>query len=307
LVTDVGGLGDRSYNDLAYAGLLAEQERDNATYQVLSSRTTADYIPNLEELAAKHLSLVVAVGFSMGPAVYTVARAHPRQRFALIDARPVDRSGAPAALRNVADIFFKEQESGYLAGVVAGLMEKDRIGSATHGAIGCLGARSIPPVNHYLAGYIAGARRVNPSIKILRAYSDTFSNRDVGRSIATQQIAQGADTLFQVAALAGTGYLEEAQREGRYGIGSDIDQRYLGGRIVTSAVKRVDVAVSYVARELRAGRFHAGDNILGLAQGATGIAPLSSAVPAGIRRVVQIYARRIARGQIVPPATLPPA
>jgi basic membrane protein A len=307
LVTDVGGLGDQSYNDLAYAGLRQEQAQDGATYQVLSSKTTAEYTPNLEQLARKHLSLIVAVGFSMGPAVYTVARAYPDQKFALVDARPADGSGHAVTLKNVASIFFKEQESGFLAGVVAGLMERDRVGKATHNTVAYLGARPIPPVDHYLAGYVAGVRRVDPSAKILHSYANSFSDTGLGRSIAAQQIAGGADILFQVAAATGAAYLDEAQREGRYGIGADVNQRYLGSGILTSAVKRVDVAVAYIAHEVSRGHFRGGDNLLGLREGATGIGPLATVVPASIRSQVRSFARRIARGTLVPPTAVPPS
>lgn len=305
LVTDIGGLGDRSYNDLAYAGLRLEQARDGATYQVLSSKTEADYIPQMESLAARHLSLIVAVGFSMGSAVYTVASRHPRQRFALVDAQPVKPSGAATTLPNVADVVFKEQESGYLAGVLAGLMDKDRVGKATHNTIAYMGASPIPPVDRYLAGYVAGARRVDPSIKIVHAYAGSFSNAAAGRTIATQQAAQGADILFQVAAASGAAYLGQAQQEGKYGIGADVDQSYLGPGVIASAVKRVDVAVAYVAHEVQTGRFHGGNNLLGLKQGATGLDVTSRVVPRAIRVQIKRYTDRIARGSIVPPTTIP--
>lgn len=305
LVTDIGGLGDRSYNDLAYAGLRREQAQDGATYQVVSSGKVADYVPNLESLTARHLSLIVAVGFSMGSAVYNVASRHPKQRFALIDAQPTDSSGKPRTLPNVADIFFKEQESGYLAGVLAGLMEKDRVGKATHNTVAYMGASPIPPVERYLAGYVAGARQVDPTIKIVHTYAGSFTNPAAGRTIAAQQAGQGADILFQVAAATGAAYLDQAEKEGAYGIGADVDQSYLGPGIIASAVKRVDVAVAHVAHEIRAGRFQGGINLLGIKEGATGIAITSDVVPRTIRLQITQYEARVARGTIVPPATMP--
>jgi basic membrane protein A len=306
LVTDIGQLGDRSYNDLAYAGLRREQAQDGATYQVLSSKTRADYIPHLESLTAKHLSLIVAIGFSMGSAVYTVASQHPKQRFVLVDAQPVDSSGNPRTLPNVAAIYFKEQESGYLAGVLAGLMEKDRVGNATHNTVAYMGASPIPPVDRYLAGYVAGIRRVDPSVKIIHAYAGSFTDPTVGQSIAGQQVAQGADILFQVAAATGASYLEQAEKEGKYGIGADVDQSYIGPGIIGSAVKRVDIGVAYVAHRLAQGHFQAGVNLLGLKQGATGVAITSRLVPGSIHRQIRSYSEKIARGSIVPPTVIPP-
>jgi basic membrane protein A len=241
----------------------------------------------------------------MRNAVYQVASVHPEIKFALVDATPVDNTGTSHPLSNVADLYFREQESGYLVGVVAGLMEKEHVGKATHGVIGWLGGGVIPQVTHYLAGYVAGARRVDSSIRVVGAYAPSFSDTQAGESLATQQISQGADILFQVAAQTGLGYLSVAQARGLYGIGVDTDQSYLGPVIITSAVKRVDVAVRLTVESVLNGTFSGGDRRYGLAQGATGFAPPSHVVPPRIVAQADAYARRIANGQIVPPTQAP--
>lgn len=305
LVTDVGGLNDRSFNHLAYLGLRESAARWGIKYRVLQSKTANDYIPNLTRFVTDRAALIIAIGFSMRNAVYQVASVHPEIKFALVDATPVDNTGTLHPLPNVADLYFKEQESGYLVGVVAGLMEKQHVGKAVHGVIGWLGGGVIPQVTHYLAGYVAGARRVDPSIRVVGAYAPGFSDTRAGEALATHQINQGADILFQVAAQTGLGYLSVAQAHDLYGIGVDTDQSYLGPVVVTSAVKHVDVAARLTVGSVVNGTFSGGDHRYGLAQGATGFAPPARVVPAGIVAQANAYARQIARGAIVPPTQAP--
>lgn len=305
LVTDVGGLGDRSFNDLAWAGIRAAERRDHIRGKVLQSNTEADYTRNLVKLAKQHVSLIVAVGASMGQAVYDVAGRYPRQRFALIDARPMKAPGREIAIVNVANILFDEQDAGYLAGTLAGSMARHHIGHVKHNTIGYLGGVPIPQVDRYLAGYVAGAKHVDPTVKIIGQYAGTFSSARDGRSIGLTQIGQGADVLFQVASVTGTGYIHAAGARHVYAIGVDADQSYLGPEVIASAVKRVDVATEKVVHLDQMGRFRPGDNIFGAANGGTGLTGLSSVVPHSIVVQVARYQAEVARGSVVPPITIP--
>lgn len=305
LVTDIGGLNDRSFNHLAYLGLQRAAARWHVHTQVLQSHSEQQYAPNLTRMVDRGVGLIFAVGFSMRGAVYTVASSHPDTRFALIDAAPVDPQNQTHNLPNVANVFFKEQEAGYLVGVIAGLMERDRVGKATHGSIGYMGGASIPPVDRYLAGYVAGAHRVNPSVKIVGDYSESFTDTAAGQQIGARQIAEGADILFQVAAQSGLGYLSSAQQHGVYGIGVDADQSYLSPIIITSALKKVDVAVQLLVQDVLKGRFRGGDHRYGASEGATGFARPSPVVPNAIVTAADQYEAKIARGQIVPPQEIP--
>jgi len=303
LVTDVGGLHDKSFNQLANSGLETARRRDGIGVQVQESRSESDYVPDLTRFAREHAGLTVAVGYLMGSAVYTAASAYPKARFAILDGAPSTSDGTPYNLPNVTNIFFKEQESGYLAGALAGLMELHRVGRATHNTIAYMGGLAIPPVIRYLAGFEAGARHVDPSIVIQGAYSQSFSDVNKGKSIALSQIHGGADILFGVAGASGLGYIQAAHDRGVYGIGIDADQSYLGPYVLTSAIKRVDVALRLVVRRAIRGRFSGGDQRLGLRQGATGYARPSRVVPADIDRQVRALAGQIAKGVIVPPTT----
>lgn len=301
LVTDIGGLRDASFNQEAWAALQRAQRQLGVQAIVRESTAVTDYLPLLTQLARVRPRLIVAVGATMGTALYAAATQYPRQRFAIIDARPQSAPGTESNLPNVENIQFRQQESGFLVGVIAGLMERRRTRIARHNTIAWLGGEDIPPVNAYVAGFEAGARRVDPSISIVHDYAGSFGDPAAGRRYAARHVRLGADIVFQVAAATGAAYVRAAERRGRYGIGADANQSYLGPRTITSAVKRVDVAVyASIARALRGG-FKPYDNWFGAAEGATGFAPPSGAVPKGVVARARAFQRLIARGVLRPP------
>jgi basic membrane protein A len=305
LVTDIGGLHDRSFNQEAWQGLKRAQSVLGVNTVARESGTTNDYFPLLTQAARDKADLIIAVGSTMGTSVYAAASQYPKQRFAMVDARPQSSPGHEVNMPNVVNLLFKEQESGYLVGAIAGLMEKRRAGKATHNTIAWLGGQDIPPVNAYLAGFEAGARKVDPSIAILRQYAGSFGDAAGGRTFAQQQLSSGADIFFQVAAETGVGYLQKAEKSGKFGIGADTDQAYLGSNTITSAVKHVDVAVFDTVKALHSGHFQPFDRRFGMAQGATGFAPPALVVPANIVRRARLLGDQISRGTLVPPRTLP--
>lgn len=307
LVLDVGGRDDKSFNQLAYQGALAAKAKYGADFSYLQSSAISDqiYLANLSNFARKKYDLVIGVGFLMAKAMYKAAKAFPDTHFALIDSAPADAKGNTANLSNVANIFFREQESGYLVGYMAGLMEKGKVGAATHNTIGAMGGVSIPPVNRYIAGYIQGARAADRSIKIKLGYSGDFNDQGKALNIGLGQVSQGADILFQVAGGAGLGYLKAAQKKGRYGIGVDADQHYLGPYIMTSALKKVDRAVLLTIGTVASGKFKGGDNLYSLKNNATGYGIVGSMVPKSIVAKVVAREKLLASGKIVPTTTIP--
>ena len=306
LVTDVGGLNDKSFNHLAYVGLQRAQCELGATVDVIQSSEQSQYVPNLTTFAQKGDSLVIAVGFLMANAVYTVATQYPNVKFAAIDTAPADAKGNTVNLPNVANLLFHEQESGYLVGYMAGLMEKGKVGKATTNTISYMGGLSIPPVNRYIAGYIAGAKAADPGITIIGGYSQSFTDQTIGKSIGLNHISRGSSILFQVAGASGLGYLQAAVDKGVYGIGVDADQNYVAPQtIITSAIKKVDVAVFLTIQNVKNNSFKGGDNEFTLQNGATGFAPPNSVVPQSIVQQVNAIADQIKSGQIVPPTDIP--
>jgi basic membrane protein A len=236
----------------------------------------------------------------MAAAMLQAARALPHTAFALVDSAPVDARGRTVNVNNVANLVFREQESGYLVGFMAGLMEKQKIARARNNTIAAMGGIRIPPVTHYIAGYIQGARAADPQIRILLAYSGSFTDQDRALKIGFAQISRGADILFPVAGAAGLGYLKAAQQKHVYGIGVDADQSVLGSFMMTSAVKKVDQAIVRTIGRLVAGKFRGGDNIFDVRNQGTGYETVGSMVPQTIVDQVNMQERLIAAGKVVP-------
>ena len=279
LVTDIGGLNDHGFNHLAYVGLLTAEKQLGIQGRVLTSSSSADYLPNLTTLAQQGYNLVIPVGFLMAAATDSVAKQFPNVKFAMIDSDATQENGDP---KNIEGLLFKEQEAGYLAGYLAGLYAK------AHGykTISSVGGQKIPPVDHYIAGYQAGAKAADPAVKTLNAYSQDFVAQDKCKQVALNQIQQGSKVVFQVAGACGLGALSAAQQAGVQGIGVDADQSYLGSYILTSAEKKVDVAVVNAIKDAMAGKFAAGANVTNdIANNGIGYGKIG---PAGLKFSAQI-------------------
>jgi basic membrane protein A len=299
LVTDIGGLNDRSFNQLAYQGLTTAEKQDGIQGRVLPSHQNSDYIPNLSTLAEQHYDLVIGVGFLMADAMATVAKKFPQTKFAIIDFSAAALKGKPT---NVEGLLFKEQEAGYLAGYMAGLYMKDQ---GSGGTISSVGGQKIPPVDHYIAGYQAGAKAADPGIKTLNAYSQDFVDQSKCKEIALNQIQQGAKVVFQVAGQCGLGALDAAKEKSVQGIGVDADQSYLGSHIFTSAEKKVDVAVETAIKAVQSGKGFTGgsDATFDLKNNGVGIGKTNSA-GAKYQSQVDAVKQKIISGQITPPDTV---
>jgi basic membrane protein A and related proteins len=255
VVTDIGGLNDRSFNALANKGRKDAEAELGAETRVLISDSNADYVPNLTTLAQQQFDLIVPVGFLMADATNTVASKLPDAKFAIVDFSAAGLKDKP---KNVEGLLFAEQEAGYLAGYLAGLWAKDNNAKV----VSTVGGQKIPPVDHYIAGFQAGAKKANPGIETLNGYSQDFVDQAKCKEIALDQIAKGSKVVFQVAGGCGLGALDAAKEKGVQGIGVDADQAYLGDHILTSALKRVDVAVFDAIKRAQDGTFKGGTDVL---------------------------------------------
>ena len=253
-MTDIGGLNDRSFNQLANEGLERAKSELGVEGQVVTSKSNADYVPNLSRLAQQQYDLVIGVGFLMADAINTVATKFPDTNFAIIDFPQAGLKDKPA---NVRGLLFKENEAGYLAGYLAALVVKEKGGDQV---VSSVGGQKIPPVDAYIAGYQAAATESDPGIKTLNGYSQDFVDQAKCKEIALNQIAEGAQVVFQVAGQCGLGALDAAKEKGVLGIGVDADQGYLGEHILTSAEKKVDVAVFETAKSVQDGAFAGGED-----------------------------------------------
>jgi basic membrane protein A len=301
LVTDIGGLNDRSFNHLSYVGLQRAQAQLGVDGRVITSKANSDYVPNLSSLARQNYDLVIAVGFLMSDAVDTVAKRFPQTRFAIIDFPWEALKSKP---KNVVGLVFKQEQGGYLAGYLAGLIQKEAsVGRTKPGeVVASVGGQKIPPVTSYIAGFQAGAKAADPTITTLNQYSNDFVDQSKCKEIALNQIAQGADAVIQVAGGCGLGALDAAKEKGVWGIGADADQSYLGSYILTSALKKVDVSVFTAAKEVRDGTFRGGRSVVfDVKNGGIGIGKISPKVPKALVDKVLKARDEIAAGKIVVP------
>jgi basic membrane protein A len=291
LSTDIGGLNDRSFNHLAYVGLLRAQHALGVQTRVVQSNSPADYIPNLAALAKQGYDLIIGVGFTEIDALKAVAKQYPKSHFAIVDVSNADEGGLP----NVQGLLFKEQEAGYLAGYAAGLAAKDRGGKA----VSSVGGQKQPPVDRYIAGYQAGAKAAFPGVQVLNGYSQDFEAQAKCKEVALNQIAAGSVVVFQVAGGCGLGALDAAKEKAVWGVGVDADQGYLGTYVLTSALKRVDTAVYDAIKDAQAGHFKGGqDSVYGIDVNGVGIGKFSSKAPAGIPAKVRTVEAHLKAGAI---------
>jgi basic membrane protein A len=276
LVTDIGGLNDRGFNSLANQGLERAASDLGVEIRVLESKSDADYIPNLSTLAEEGYNLIISVGFLMGEATHQAAEAFPDTSFAIID-NAYGGEGCEETntceLPNLQGLLFKEQETGYLAGYLAGLVTESN-------TISSVGGIKIPPVDRFIAGYQAGATASNPDVTTLNGYSEDFVDQAKCKEVALDQIAEGSDVVFQVAGGCGLGALDAASEEGVWGIGVDADQAFLGDHVLTSALKKVDEAVYQTIAAVADGSFQGGGvTLFGLAEEGVGLGEFSPNAP----------------------------
>src|SRR6478735_8146722 len=285
LVTDIGGLNDRGFNHLSYLGLLRAQKELGVQQRVYQAKSTQEYVPNLSTFARQGYDLTIGVGFTEATAIDTTATNFPNSKFAIVD---VDQTTEPHKPKNLLGLLFKEQETGYLVGYLAGLEEKRRPGPDV---IGSVGGQKQPPVDRFIAGYQAGAKAADPGIKTLNGYSQDFEDQQKCKEIALNQIEQGAGVIFQVAGGCGLGALEAARQDKVWGIGVDADQSFLGPHILTSATKRVDTAVFLAVKAVKDGKFKGGNVTYGLKDNGVALGKISPKVPeADVKKVQQIRA-----------------
>jgi basic membrane protein A len=291
-VTDIGGLNDRSFNHDAYLGLLHAEKQLHIEGRVIQSKSSADYIPNLQSCVRQGAGITIAVGFLMTDAIDAVGTSYPTNKFAIVDVDVTTLKHRPSS---VVGLIFKEQQAGYLVGYGAGLWA--RLKGAK--AVGSVGGIKIPPVDRYIAGFQYGAKKADPGIKTLNDYSQDFVAQSKCKEKALNQIAQGSVVEFQVAGQCGLGVLDAAHTQGVFGIGADADQGYLGPWVMTSALKRVDTSVLTAIEQAHSSTFKGGRNEVFDAQNdGVGVGKWSPRVPASIRTAVATQYKLLKAGKI---------
>jgi basic membrane protein A len=300
LVSDIGKFNDRSFNQSQKEGLDKAHAELGVQTLPLQSNSTSDYIPNLTSAVRKKADLIVSAGFLLADATNTVATRNPNLHFAITD---YDVTGTPFnGRKNVEGLTYAANESGCLVGYLAAEMAKKQGGKQVIGAVGGL---KIPPVDIWIAGYQHCAKLFNPNIKVLVGYSQDFVASDKCKTVAENQISQGAQVLFQVAGGCGLGTLKAADAAGIWGIGVDKDQYNDAKRVLTSGVKRVDNGVFQATKQVTEGKFRGGSNLLfNLKNGGMAVGKINPAVPKELIDKMNELKQKIIEGDVKVPATL---
>lgn len=303
MVTDVGGVDDRSFNESAWEGLQSFGEDFGVDVNYLQSGDAADYQPNLNRLVREGHDIVYAIGFLMADDVRTISEQQPDAQLAIVDSVVEGADGNP--LENVAHITFKEHEGSFLVGVVAGLQTETN-------TVGFIGGVESGLIKKFENGFKAGVKAVNPDANIIVQYAESFNDASRGQAIAGTIYGQGADIIYHAAGGTGNGLFTEAQERSRAGenvwaIGVDRDQHEQGmpeNVTLTSMVKRVDQAVYQVSETTMNGEFPGGQIVeFGLEEEGVGIAETTENVTEESLEAVEDYKNQILEGEIEVPET----
>lgn len=294
MVTDVGGVNDKSFNQSAWEALQATETETGVAVKYLQSKSDEEYIPNLNEFVKGGYDLTWGIGFQLADAIKTVAEQNPDSKLAIIDS-VVD---AP----NVKSVTFAEEEGSYLVGVVAGLTTKSN-------KIGFVGGMDSPLIKKFEVGFREGVKAVNPDAEFISNYTGAFDKPDLGKAAAATMYNQGVDIIFHASGATGNGVFNEAIARKKQGqdvwvIGVDKDQSLEFGDEVTltSMIKKVDEAVKRVNKEVVDGTFAGGSENLTLKENGVGIADTSTAnVSADTLAKVEEYKEKIISGEIKVP------
>jgi basic membrane protein A and related proteins len=309
IVTDIGGLNDKGFNHLAYVGLQKAQKKLKVQGRVYITNSASDRTPNLQSAAQAGYGLVIGVGalYTFGP-LDAVAPAFPKTHFAGIDVNWPDLSKKPT---NVRGIQFREQEAGYMVGYIAGLQIK-RHPYKGQQRVAAVGANKVPAIVRFLAGYRAGAKKANKKVKVDLVYANdpTFADQAKCKETTLNEIGKGAGIVFEAAGQCGLGGLNAAKQKKVWGIGVDADQGFLGPHILTSATKKVDLAVyqAIAAYKKSPAKYKGGFNqTYTVKNGGVGYGKLSSKLSKADRtfltKKVEAIRKLIAQGKIKPPSS----
>jgi basic membrane protein A len=286
MVTDVGGINDQSFNQFAWAGLQALAEEDS-TFEVayLESKTDADYQTNINTFIDEEYDLIICVGYMQADATREAAIDNPEQKFAIID------DATNADLENVACLTFAQEQCSYLVGLVAGYMTQSK-------TVGYIQGMVSDTMNLFGVGYIAGVLEACPEATVLQYNANNFGDIAGGNTAAKDMITKGADVIYHAAGGTGMGVIEACNEEGIWAIGVDTDQSILApDHVITSAMKRVDVASQDISKAVKDGSFTAGIHMYDLSNGGVDLAPTRDHIPADVLETVEKAKAAIIAGE----------
>lgn len=297
LVTDVGKVDDRTFNEFAYTGMMRAVQEFGLKSGFIETQQPTDFEKNIEQFASSGYDMLITVGFMLGDATKKMALKYPQVRFAIVD------FAYTPALPNVIGLTFAEDQAGFLAGVLAGLMTKAK-------TVGMVAGVEIPPVIRFRKGYDAGVKYVCPTCQVLGVYLDSFIDPARGKTAALSQIDEGADVIFGGGGTTGSGAIMGATQAGVWAIGVDQDE-YLttfkrgaakgANKLLSSAMKRVDNAVYGAIKMAVTGTFTGGTQRFDASNDGVGLAPFhdtDSAVAEAVKTRLQEITTGLKAGTI---------
>lgn len=306
IVFDVGGRGDKSFNDGAYLGAERAEEELGARVRFIEPGEGSDREAGLRLLAAEGMDLVIGVGFIFTDDLTQLAKEYPDVAFAGVDyAVSIDESGNPVQPPpNLAALKFREEQGSFLVGALAALVSKT-------GEVGFVGGMDIPLIHKFEAGYRAGVKHVCPRCTVVAQYAgvtpEAFSNPGRGKELALSQYQSGVDVIFHASGSTGLGVFEAARQTGKLAIGVDADQyAEAPGYVLTSMVKQVDQVVYDAIERVKNGTFEGGIFIFGLAEHGVGYIydeNNRALIPDSVKARLDVIGDSIVAGEIAVPAT----
>ena len=301
LVSDIGKFTDKGFNQSQLAGLNTAKAKLGITALPLQSNSTSDYSPNFNTAVRKGAKLVIAAGYLLASTEATYAKQFPNVHFAITDDSVHGSDFKGKSIKNIEGLTYQANESGCLVGVLAAKTAQ-KAGGDTVGAVGGL---SIPPVDIWIAGYRFCAQKAVPGMKVLIQYSQDFVATDKCKTVATNEISQGAKVVFQVAGGCGLGVFKAADAAGAWAIGVDVDQYKLGKRVLTSGTKHVETGIYAVAQQEQQGKFKGGTDLnFNLKNGGMGVGKINPSVPKSYIALMNSYKAKIIAGTLKVPAAL---
>ena len=301
LVSDVGRFNDKGFNQNQLTGMKKAAKVLKIQYRAVESRSAGDYLPNMASLARSGYNIVISAGFLLAPATEDVADQFPNTKFAITD---MSVAGFKRKHSNIEGLTYATQQNSYLIGCLAAHVAAAR-GNKN---ISVVGGLKIPPVDTFLAGYKAGALKCVPGTTVQIGYSQDFIDQAKCKSVAQNQLDAGSQVVFGVAGPCGLGALDAAKEAGRWAVGVDVDQSYLGPHILTSAVKRVDTGIFLAVKGAKSGKGYKGGGnlVFNLKNGGVALGKFSKKAKLKKAWLTQINTlkKQIISGKIKPPLTV---
>ncbi len=297
LVTDMGKIDDKTFNEYAYKGMAKAAVEFGFQTSFIETRQPTDYVKNIAQFIEEGYDVIITVGFMLGDATRAMAKKHPKIEFIIVD------FAYEPPLENVMGLVFSESQSGFLAGALAGLMTESKIA-------GMVAGKEIPPVARFRMAYEAGVRHVCPDCEVLAVHIDSFNDPARGKAAALSQMDEGADVIFGAGGTTGSGAIMGASAAGAWVIGVDQDEYQTtfkngktpgANRVLSSAMKRIDIAVYSALKKMADGKFKGGTLVFDVQNDGIGLAPFheaESAVPAPVKEALGDIRKKVQSGEL---------